>query len=732
MQRSRAHSDTPLPERHTARTTRLKRFASVSVALLAAACGDGSGPGGEGGNGGDGPISRGVAPPKFQYEEGPPGRAVGVRAIVEVDGVELTTDPLEMALFTPPPPQDKSRPDAAAFFDSGVRAKRASLGSLEQEQASCPEQGSLVDSIGAIDGNVCFLSQSLAAGSLLASEGVSVVYLMGREGLVQFSERARSIYYPPDFGNLSYSVGMGCVPADQEDRLSFAYFDSLGDLSFTYGIFFYTVGVTHFTAPGRGIVKGLRYDTGISVSASLIDLPVSMSLETSSSALRPGFVYVRNYRAGGPCSEEGAGETSGEENAMEFGGDRLDEFAAMNGGESLEDALAGEMGRGAGPLLDSLSATGEGGPGENVPSASNGDLMDDYLSGGPGTELPEGRPNTSLDGISEDFRDRVQAAGDNTNQILAGAVQTVDLIDRSVPSITSQAALLQQAGSAIQAGTELSELVDPMLAAETSYIAPNIRRVSVASGEPIEVTLTAQEIADLIGRPVEDVIGATIIVNAGNEIVDATFPLEDDELTLVITSGRDNILVRFDVDLSTADGAFPEDVASWVVRPSMVLIEVEAGPASSAYVTGPNRLPSGGPASLTVHAVDDNGKLVRRPYTVRFVDAEGNELGAANGENGSALFQYIPEPSAPRVTSVMTTPLVVAGEDRQGVQVFGTGFSAEARVTLDGTELEANVSFEVEGPEEILVVIDALAEGSHTLRIENPEGLVTEHSFTWP
>src|SRR5262245_55961183 len=83
------------------RNIAFERAAFAAIALAISACGEGSGPSPTepGGGGGNRP---GVAPPKFRYEEGPPGRAVGVRAIVEVDGIELTADPVELTL-TPPP-----------------------------------------------------------------------------------------------------------------------------------------------------------------------------------------------------------------------------------------------------------------------------------------------------------------------------------------------------------------------------------------------------------------------------------------------------------------------------------------------------------------------------------------------------------------------------------------------------------------------------------------------------
>src|SRR5690606_24731299 len=39
-----------------------------------------------------------LPPPRFTYVPGPPGRSVGVRAIVEVDGTSLVSEPLELEL----------------------------------------------------------------------------------------------------------------------------------------------------------------------------------------------------------------------------------------------------------------------------------------------------------------------------------------------------------------------------------------------------------------------------------------------------------------------------------------------------------------------------------------------------------------------------------------------------------------------------------------------------------
>jgi len=689
----------------------------------AAACGSGGSSGAPGvGTGSNRGSEAGLAPPNFEFVPRPPGRAVGVRAIVDVDGVELTTDPLELVLFAEP-----SGSGRAGALRRALQSAPDPLGRASQPQTSCPRVGDVVGSLQTVNGNACFLVQSLSSGGLGASESLSRAYVFGREGIYEHLEVAASVYVPPDIANYGLTFSFGCVSADEGQTLTYAYFDELANLSFTFGLLFYQVGYTFFTSESqRRIVRGFQYDTGVGFSVGLfpvlapVPINIGMSLEQESRGLRDGFKVVLPYNGPEACSPDNYEPG----NPFEFARDRL---AALQ--QSREQTLEAELGRqmaaSAGPLLEALGDSGHGGLADNVPAASTGDQLDDYLDSS-STEVGEGDPNTSLDGITQAFQDRLLAAGDDTRAILAGAGETVAQVNRSVPSLTGQAVLLQEAGVALQAGAELSQLADVRATGAQSYISNRVERIVVPAGEPVKLEITAQEIADLIQRPVADVEGATVIVNAGTGIVDEPFVLEGAGLSLEFEINRNNLLVRTDVDLSTAAGNFPPDVADWVVRPALRVIEIEAGPAARAFISGPSRLPSGGPASLTVQVTDDTGRVVKRPFGVRFVDAEGNSIGTAESERSSALFQYVPVPSEPKLLLVTQTTITVGGQSRAGVVVAGTGFSRDAQVSVDGTELVVDRDFQVKDPEGILVVLTNTAAGTHTLSVRNPEGTVTD------
>src|SRR6185295_18711721 len=76
-------------------------WTALGVALLATGCGsDGAAETGGGesiATGSLGPDT--LAPPKFVFSPRDPGRAVGIRGIVTVDGRELTTEPIELRLL---------------------------------------------------------------------------------------------------------------------------------------------------------------------------------------------------------------------------------------------------------------------------------------------------------------------------------------------------------------------------------------------------------------------------------------------------------------------------------------------------------------------------------------------------------------------------------------------------------------------------------------------------------
>lgn len=90
------------------------------------------------------------------------------------------------------------------------------------------------------------------------------------------------------------------------------------------------------------------------------------------------------------------------------------------------------------------------------------------------------------------------------------------------------------------------------------------------------------------------------------------------------------------------------------------------------------------------------------------------------------------EPSAPQISQTEVTSITSGGKAGRGLEVLGTGFSRDALVTLDGTALEADETYQVLSPERILVLFPAaFPSGDHSLRIANPPGdSSTEVSFS--
>jgi hypothetical protein len=467
-------------------------------------------------------------------------------------------------------------------------------------------------------------------------------------------------------------------------------------------------------SPGFGVQRAFQTDVGIELSLGDA-FPIGSTLMLTSTVAGPRFLRPWNERCGAEVTDQ---------NSLEYVRDRMAEMPSMGMG-GLADALSQQIVDGTLPLLDSLSSSGAGGLDDNVPAASNGDYYAELLSS-PGTDFPANPPNTSADALTVRSNDRLVAAGDDTGAILAAGVQTLREVEQSIPSLLSQATLQREAVTAARSADELGRLINPSAQDRKRFIAEDIKHLSIPSGEQAEVTLTAEELAELLGRPVADVNGATVVVNAGAAIEDASFLLEGRGLRLLVDVGGEGLLVRFDVDLSTADGTFPGDVEDWIVRPAMYQIDVEAGPAAGVILTGPRRLVSGGPASLSVQVIDDNGRRIKKPYSVRFVNAAGQEVGATNSEGGTALLQYVPDPTAPFISEVAPTVVSSGGDEGPGLEIDGVGFSRDAEVLVDGTPLVEATDFQVRAPERILVRFPAtLTIGTHAVHVVNPEGLTS-------
>jgi hypothetical protein len=709
------------------RSLRFVNCLALPALLLASACGSGEPDQGSTSNGGEsqgggrvGPD--GLAEPRFVFKPANPGRAVGIRGIVTIDGQELTTAPIELRLLSSNEiaPVKKRAPLTR-------NSSSSSSGLIDKAGLPCPEVGSSVSAMGTINGNICYLNLQYAQGQLGQQLAGVWSFYFGAEGIYGTKGVNVSQYVPPDLASAGVGVGVGCLPGDGDGVITTEYLSKLRSLSIAFGVFFYSFGISVFTIPGHGPVRGLQHDAGLSVSIGgllgFVPVPVNFqySIQLDPPPDRTMAPATATFlRAWPRCSD-----SLGDANALEYAGDRLTEMQS-DAANDMAGALAADLAANAQPLLTSLSNAGFGKPGLNVPAASTADFFAEFLSRS-GTEPIDDAVNTSADGLESAFVAASLAAGDDPMSLAAAAASTIAQVNRSLPSVVGEAAQLNEAEASAQAGAELSDLAERDVADNQRFVASEIRRMVVQSGEKAHIELRSQEVADLISRPLADVVGATVHVGLGGGMMgDSTFTLGPDGLAVDVNVARDSLLVRFDVDLSTAAGDFPPDVSQWLVRPALVSIRVEPGPATAAFVAGPPAIASGAPASLSVQVLDDNGRVVKRPYSVRFVDSEGRDLGISESEAGTAMMQYVPEASVPRIDAVVQTTINYQGEKFPGLDITGVSFSEDVEVSIDGAALKAGTDYQVQGPEELLLILpDGVGPGSHSLVVRNPEGVAT-------
>lgn len=690
---------------------------------------------------GPGPVGLNDAPPLFEYVPGDPGRTTGVRATVSMEGVDMVTAPIEMVLLSPEAPP--------ADIDAVHLPETATPPSTTVDRAlaldTLPSPGEEVAAVGTVGGNVCYMVYSVTGGSLGASESISAMLLFGKEGMYKLGSHTEAVYYPPDWGNISYAVGTGCIAGDRETEISAEYLRSLSAITVTAGVMIYSQGYSVFTSPGKGMVRAYQYSTGVGMSVSLFTLllPVSFSVSVDVNSAPIGPVGPR-FVAPWPSSATGSGsdgyaalpeqlmlmsnqaalDAAPKINAFELALAGL-RAAQSLGDDSYESVLTREIAVTALPVLEELGNPGTGGLAENVPAGSNSDFWAEFLNRS-GTELVSGAPNTAVDGLLEDFNNGLTAAGDDTNAIMAASSANQEKVSHAIPSTVALSAVLTEAEVAVPLADELEAWVAPEADDLERYVDPTVQYVDIPSGTEAEVYLTAAEVAALVDRPVEDMDGATVLVNAGADIVDEQFVLSGDSLGLVFTLSSNAMLVRFDVDLSTAAGVFPDDVATWIVRPALRIIRTRAGAPHAAFLNGPTRFASGAPTTLSVGVVDENNRLIQRPFTALFTDADGNEIGSVDAEGGIARLQYIPAPTQPTLTEVTAATLLLNDVETPGIELTGTGFSVDATVVVNGISLSEDNEISVVSPESILAILPAdMTAGTIEVVVENPSGYET-------
>jgi hypothetical protein len=735
-------------------------FLAGTLCLLAPGCSSAEQHGSEPGSSDSGSFSRTgendlgtrpLAAPKFTFVPGPPGRAVGVRARVLLNGVELDSNEVEVNLLDPMgrDPEGSSflavapsHPQSATASDdpassSAHNAPTRPGGTLPAlpalptppskhftgvgtQPSDCPKRGSLATSMGAVNGSICYVAASYAQGALGAQLSATVTTIFAREGIYSARTGTGLSYVPPDYFQISHTWSVGCIPADIPGAVTREFYDSLESLSFSYSVLMYSQGLTLLSVP-KGPTRALQVDAGISVSLGLAPFVGNFGIAIEETDRLVGPFFVRPW-------SHGCGSKPTADNLFEYA-KHANAAMAPDTDDELADALTPTISEGFAPLLEVLGSSGEGGIGPGVPAASNGDFFAEMLSH-TGTEpLDSALPN-SADGLVHSSLDRLNAVGSDPDDIVAAAAGIAKHAQNTVPSRQELIAVLSKAATAALAVDQLATATDTE--AEERFVASKVVTVHVPSGEKAHFTLTAEEVAELLERPTEDVIGATVVVNGGPDIVDVSFVLTTEGLVLNVDPKGDDMVLRFDVDLSTAAGEFPDSVASWLVRPAVRLIRIDAGEPAEAVLLAPSEIVSGSPASMSLQVLDANGRVVPGELEVSFTDAAGNSLGRATGTNGAASLQYVPAPTQPEILAITAATVTIADEASPAIRIEGLGFSVDATVTVDeGTPLLVGEECEYESSTSIVCPVpEQLSSGNHVVRIANPGDKISDEFST--
>ena len=597
-----------------------------------------------------------------------------------------------------------------------------------------------------IDGRLCWLTVSVSAGKFGGSVGINDSVYFGADGLYHVLQDSKSLYWPPSFGTVAIMNSFGCADTGRES-VDAEYIDSLGAIAFTFSLWGLATGYTLVLEPEAR--RAVQLDAGVSFSAGsfLPWFPLGISVGQGTNILwgpvstagcenSPSSVMRMPYPDGFEVpmrTLSGGGDGSGV-SPLKLLADGL-RPASERTPSTYQGALETEVSRALVPMLDFLGDTSGTRPEDGRPVATNGDLYADWFERDNRTFCTD-CPDTSLDFMSNEYFENLSAAGDDESKIAAASGVTRDRQLQITPELVRQGFAIRK--GAVAAG--ISNLLAEEIVAKAQgdahrYIADDIVELEVATGEAIEIYVTAEEIADLVGAAPEAIAGAQVTIGAEPRVDSGTFEMNDGLVGAGFTAeNSDPYLVQIEVDLSTAAGPFAEaDVSDWVVRPSLRMVRPTPGAAALSFMTAPPSASLNVPVTLNGMVLDESYSPVQASTEVMFVDGEGNVLGRANTVDGTAAFAKALSPSSPKVSGVEPATLVF-GDDSEGpgYNIFGTGFSRDAAVYVDGRQLADDVRWAVGSSRSILIAKDDLElTGSHTVTVENPRGIRSmEQSFS--
>lgn len=614
--------------------------------------------------------------PRFTFHPEPPGRAVGIRAIVELaDGTEQSRE-IEIDLVGTGEVGDDVHVNSAALrYEAG--GMPSNLG-LARAPLCDARVGDDADYLGAIDGRVCWVTSSVGIGALSLGRQRSRTIFFAREGRYLLSDESTNIYFPPDLINAGAGLSVGCIRAPDGDSLDYNWFSSLVPLTFSHG--FFPVGLsaqversvpsgfTFFLVPGGHgrSASAVQYNTAASLSLGLagVSLPISVALGVESTSL-----FGPTLTASRECID--ASNAPSAEPAMIDGASEEEERLIA---DSLE------------PLIEHLMQPSNQPAGPHVVAGSNADAFATLGERSFGSTCAD-CPASTLDDLVNEC-DGAGGVIEHPNELVRYGARILPQVPNVLPSTTLLDILLRRA----QAGVMLASHVQQRLASNgvDVFIAHGVVTSRAFVGQEVALTFTPEEVAELIGRTVDEVIGATLEVSGVPQVETASAEMPAEGLSLTFTpetSGQ--AFFRATVDLSTADSAIAGEAADWYVEVAPRIVTIEAGEATQLGLVGPAAIASGGSVALNAVVVDDHGNPVEKVVHVRFEDAFGKVLGEADTEHGVAMFQYVPLASTPEISAVVQALLRRSDTTLQpGVAIEGGGFSGELAIFADGVLLD--------------------------------------------
>jgi hypothetical protein len=580
------------------------------------------------------------------------------------------------------------------------------------------------DSLKTFAGNiVCWTTLFESFGSLTKAESVSQILYYTGDGLYAAVAEATSLKLPTNLGFIGAGNAFGCAKSPDGATISVDYLESLLGIHFTYSAAFVGTGASVFYSADNGFSRAFQVVAG---------------LEKASASFFPGFNYdlLLDWRSGflvRPTLVHAEGNSAvtaslpnGEANPLKEIAARAANMGASQP-QSYHEQMLKEHASLIAPTFAMASDTTGVEPEENLPAPTMADFFAHYIAQEE-EYICHDCPNTSLDGIMAQMERDIAATDGEDGGAVRDAVLGGFLTYRNVtPDAQRFAASQRQSAAAVKYSTLAHEELAAELRGDANrYVSREIIELEGKVGESVVMEVDAQEIADLVGVEPAAVEGAQVTFDASPRFEASTFELQDGKVTVNFDADDvADLVFVVSVDLSSAAGPFPGDVADWTVRPALRRLRAQPGPVEHRFVLAAPKASPTTPVQLQAMLTDATGSRVADQKLVRFYDADDRLLGEALSSDGNAVITTTElRAVSPRLTDVEARTLLVNGEEAPGYALIGDGISRDAEIFVDGRPLdEAGGLSGYESSEEVLLYFEeGLPPGRYDVVVRNPFG----------